>query len=350
MKLQHLQPQHLRLLSPAVRFTGNPWGNGKPVLFATDVDECLMDWKPGQRSVALDNEKLHETKAAIRSARCRMYVGLNTARSIEKLGPLKPFLKGMSLDYLSLENGQEIYWNTRYQSTARWIDGLTHAKADASWNKTVSQTGWQLAPAKKIIRESLIQQGFTPTDSVDPHSPLTGALPNGQAVKIGFFSPRMSSFNVTIQNPLPDAQRYCDQLGEQVRKALASAGIQIDPVSFPLEEPSSEGKQVHFINAYRPKGIHKKAALDHIAQQLPGIRAVITAGDNIQLNDGQMLKATHFLTKEGVNAPNYAILTNAEPQIRALMPVSVYPRMEYAAPGALAQPLRQQLRKVDTVI
>lgn len=319
----------------------------KPLLFVTDLDECLLDWKPGQKDKALDERKLAKIRRILTKNRDRLMVGINTARSLEKIKKLTSFLQGFPVDVLVLENGQSVFWNTRQKPVEQWLSSLSCRNADAVWQRQVVQSGWRLEPAKSAIRNTLLSNGFIPVEPGNPHSPLTGVLSNGQPAEAGFFSPGMSTFHLTTLNPRRGTRQAAEQMAGMVLAALRQNRLAVDPVSFAHRESTPQGRRITYIFGYRPQGINKKTALDYVASRLPGLQAVITAGDNPRLNDGPMLKALSFQNAKGRTVPNFPILAGTSRRVRAMLAKADYPRVEYTSPGNLEKPLRGQLCKID---
>ncbi len=339
--------QNVRPLHTPLFFQGR-----KPqVVFSTDLDECLLEWQLGATERTVNQAKLAQTQAVLQKSRHKLYTGFNTARTIPKIQALQSHFKGIILDFLSLCNGLQIFFRPKGKSTSSWIRSLTPNQADATWQKVIEKKGWQMPHVKKVIRDSLIQLGFQPQDHANPHSPMVGNLEAHGPIEIGFYAPQVASFHFMHPQYSTTLHKASEGLGNQILKTLHQHQIQAEPFfhNFIHQNTLSETPKAVFILGFRPQGIQKGSALGHVVSQLPDVKAVMTAGDNVAFNDKEMLTQPTFQRQDGKHIPNLPILSNTDPQARALMPLSEFPHVTYTEPGVLGPAIQTQLKKLKSL-
>lgn len=341
--------------SPRVQFGFRQSVINKPVLLSSDLDDTLLHWQGDHAAGGHDRQALQQTTQRLRYYSDRLAVHVNTGRGLTSMQHAAPYLKGVPIDYLSLNNGQELYVNRQRQRSDQWIANLTAADQEPVWRAWIAkQTGWQAPQVQTIMRSVIETAGYQVDDSFrfendqfKHYVTFQRQLPNREIALVNWF-PDQPVFTISglRYHSQGGAYRVYDapvaEEGERlmaaIRHALAQQKIQITPI--PLVA-SYEGAPFR-MGVLTPAGINKASVIDALAQwYLPRLKAVLTAGDH-PYNDSDMLLRDQYRGKKRLrllrrSIPNYPILSGAHPAM--VNPFAQHPRGVQVPAGYLGQGL-----------
>lgn len=322
--------------------------NPKPVLLSMDFDHTLIRWLKGDDKT-FDELGLQRNVNAVRDAYPVAAVHLNTGRGLHYFQraarAAAPILARMPLDYLSLDNGRELYVNKRHQRADRWIAGLKTTDTEASWQKKI---GWDAATVNAAIRQLVLEAGFVQT-GIESSANLTevryqktgGALTwtlktlDNPSAFLVYARPRDGETSVFEEPQRAEGRRMAERLIRQ----LAGLGIE---ARYGLEE-KHDGNVHYGFFVFAPARVDKAAAIREVlGHYLGNPQAVITAGDS-SYNDTPALGPEAFTTDSNRTVANYPIVVGGDPALAAA--VQGNPRHAVAADKRLDQAIAAQIGK-----
>ena len=322
--------------------------NTARVAFAPDLDETYHQWVGGnRRSGKIANPwGLRAQNRFLDAHRDDVAVVFNTSNTLRDMKKRIALLQGAPLDALVLENGKKVFLNPDEIPAEAWLTRLTEEDSDAGWDATVQNiSNWSLIPAKRVIRQTLLEEGYTSDAPDDVHKPMSGTLPNGTPVKLEFLDTHSAFDLITPDNDpatLVAAQAETDRLAEKIiRNMVRNAGILVDASGFDM--PEKTGGHL-YVKDFEPAGVNKGSALQYIVKKMPQLQAVITAGDN-ELNDPPAMTRLNYINAQGELVPNLPIVMSARPAFTEAM--ADHPNAVNGTPGSINPALKKQLKKLD---
>lgn len=326
--------------------------NPKPILLSMDFDHTLIRWLKGDDK-AFDEVSLQRNVNAVRDAYPVAAVHLNTGRGLhyfQKAAQVAaPILAKMPLDYLSLDNGRELYINKRHERTDKWIARLRTADMEQSWQ---SQIGWDAGRVNQAIHELLAAEGFTQTE-VTQSPNLTEARYTKTEAGLTWMVRTLDNPSAWLMYVKPDAGEASvfdepqrargHRMAEQLLQTLSGLGIE---ARYGLEE-KHDGNVHYGFFVISPVHVDKAAAIGQVlTHYLSNPKAVITAGDS-SYNDTPALKPEAFTAgKTPRTVPNYPIVVGEDATL--VSAVQDNPRHEVSREKRLDRAIAAQVEKTGT--
>lgn len=343
----------------------------RPILLSTDFDDTLVHWQ--NAALGADELALTRNIQTIQAARPHLTVHINTGRGLgsmqEATRRIQSLMARLPLDFLSLNNGQELYVNRRQQRADRWILSLTPADREPGWAFRIQQnTGWHAPSVAQVRNHVLERAGFQPE-----LRPRPAALDGSSGARVFSKTVRGQTLRLEHNPSQPGFLLYAlDEQGQpffgpaqkrmgmsllaQMQKALASprsirrmtqnpqaTAVQTNP-GFLLHRNGLTA--VAGIFTLLPQGIHKGSAIEELLQHhLPHTEAVITAGDQ-SYNDLEAMAPSHYPGHHEIapaDIPNYPIVSGTDAKL--LDSVADNPRHQAVPVGRLDQALRHQIEQ-----
>lgn len=327
-------------------------------LFSTDLDETLINWHSGQKSY--DELKLARNAKVIQQWAPQMAVHINTGRGLVSMQQATkvaaPILKKIPVDFLSLNNGQELYVNRKHQRSDQWIAQLKPGDQDATWQKIVQlKTGWTLPKVQQVREAVFANAGFKeikknlPGGGVRQYKDtrtFVKPMENGVIRAVQLFADQPGFKYLTIQN---NRQVYGPQEHQEamsILKAMVS-GLKQQRVSAEtgFMEVHDPGAKAHFgIYTLIPKDINKGSAVQTVLERyLKAPKGVITAGDH-EYNDGAALSPERFEIGKNKSVTNYPIVSGRRDALfKHLKP---HPQVVFVDQADLGPGLEKQVGKI----
>jgi hydroxymethylpyrimidine pyrophosphatase-like HAD family hydrolase len=300
--------------------------NSKPILISTDIDDCLIPWENRKRNGPFNELALQRAVDVTNQAADSIALHWNTGRNLASLKNLaeptaktKPILDGMKLDFLSTNNGQELYVNVQHAKTSDWIRGLAETDMDPRWTQDIEQrTGWSLSKVVQARANVLEAQGFNEVKGDETQSlilptykdlriyarPLGTALLTVQCfdTQPGF---RISEWSAGQGHLNTEA---AEQAGLSLQVALQKALKDLYGTETTLSHKPMEAGAARFLAfTLFPLGVNKGAILNLLlSAYMPQAQAVITVGDD-DYNDLDLLQPDTF-TVDHRELPNYPVV------------------------------------------
>lgn len=325
------------------------------IAVSLDVDNTLVRW--GSWSSNPDEVGLAHTAKVLNANRDRLVTVLNTGRSLSALQRIAGVLRDVPVDYLVLNNGQEIYFNRQNEPTDRWLSGLTPRDQDRRWRQSVRDvTGWDfkhvLLPRLKAF---LAEEGFAATGKQPDftrHPTLTQtseSKENGRLMAV-LVPDQSGIIFTTASGDFTEAhQQEADAMMARFTDALKAAGVHAESAGYYFSHKLSDAPDRRFYHAWlSPRGITKASGLQRVLRREPGVKAVITAGDH-GYNDTEILTRSSFFSRHHQPVPNYPILCGEDEndELARLLPQKIAEeRIAYAHPGRIAPAIEEHLRQL----
>ena len=328
---------------------------GKPVLLSSDIDDTLIHWT--NHGQDFNELAMRGTVNTVNRHRDKLAVHLNTGRGLSSVQQAAvrtaPILKDLPVDFLSLNNGLELYVNKRHERADQWIQHLTEADQDPVWKAAVAaKTGWQFDRVRATREKILKANGFVKQPVADPaaggtfrnmdtwtrpaasgHTLLVQCFGNQPGFKFSELVPGVDGAP-DGQDWTPGLHRVAQRMLREYRDVLKADGI----VTQDHWMSGEEGPRKFGIYTLVPKGIQKGAGIQGVLDQfMPRVQAVITAGDH-HYNDTDALKPRGFRREQNpkVFVPNYPILSGPNTILQDRLknrPRHVEVPMGYLGPG-----------------
>lgn len=326
--------------------------NPKPYLLSLDFDQTMIRWLKGDDK-AFDELALRRNVDAIRASYPISAVHVNTGRGLHSFqkvaGVASPFLARMPLDYLSLDNGRELYVNKRHERADKWIARLRTTDAERSWQEKI---GWKPAIVNDAIRRLALEAGYvqvgttananmnmtTYTRTGNGLTWTLQALDNPSAFLI--YAEAAGEKNQVFDEP---QRAHGRRLAEHLLGQLASLGIE---ARYGLEEKHA-GDQNYGYFVFAPANVDKGAAirelLDHYFSKP---QAVITAGDSSYNDTPALAPLAYDGKKPEQPVLNYPIVLGQDDVLAKA--VQDNPRHEISTESRLDQAITRQLEKAGS--
>lgn len=323
----------------------------KRILISSDIDDTFISWtdfQKGYDEVTLQRT-LHTVSSAAVQKNSRFM--LNTGRNLTSVQRLANHFQSLPpIDYLGLNDGQELYINQKHVPTAEWIAQLTPDKQNGAYRRFLQRTyGWNKSAVTQAI-ESMTAPYIHPPST----SPVTVKSPH-PVYKIQ----TKGSQPLYLMCPIKGASFLLSSGTEQVTDEVSQLGNQLARNILHILKDKKQNvtldirqyKQiindqpaifVHY--AFKPKDISKATLLQHVVSKLPGLSAVITAGD--EMNDLEMLTQHHYTSKHKTPIPNYPILSGDHNVLQGYLANN--PRFHQVPAGDIGPGILMQLKRIVT--
>lgn len=337
--------------------------NAKPILVSTDIDDCLIPWENRKRNGPFNELALQRAVDVTNEARDVIALHWNTGRNLASLKNLAEptakacaILDGMQLDFLSTNNGQELYINANHSKTSDWIRALKDADTDPNWTQDIERrTGWSLLKVVQARAEVLDAQGFTELFgeaaqrlALPTYRGLrvyTKPLPNGGLLTMQCFDTQ-PGFRVSEWQ---EGRGHLDtetveQAGLRLQTALQQALKERFKTETTLGHKPMEAGGAHF-EAFTlfPDGVNKGAVVEMLLNTyFSQPRAVIGMGDDAY-NDLDLLNPLTFEV-QNQPIPNYPVIVG-ENEV-AYRAAAANPFHEHVPVEAWDQGLSRQVAKI----
>lgn len=303
------------LVKPVIRFQGQTAPSTKPVLLSVDIDQTLIKWT--QFGLRHDEVALARTVKALQSAKDKSVILLNTGRGLDSIRQIAPLLKNVPFDYLALNNGMELYKPPTDKPVEPWLTQLSAKQQGRLWQKDIkAQTGLTTRTIIKAIHDVATREGFVKSQGSSARPGFTQVLPSGETLTIERY-PTEAAFAITgtAESLSPQQVLYVQGLAGKIAQALKQQGLDVVCKQGTFKRGIPEGGEKRYtVFRYFPKAISKASVLQHVASQMPGLRAVVTAGDHHD-NDTEMLTQVFYKTACGKRVVNYPILSGNDPKL-----------------------------------
>lgn len=331
-----------------------PQPNRKPVLLSADLDDTMVAWEKKDPWVArgdlsCDTQKLARNAQALQSHRSQLAVNINTGRGLSSLQQVAPHLKPIPVDYLSLNNGQELYINWHQVPTDEWIAKLKPTDASRVWKAFLHQaTGWDATTVLAILNQTLQEEGFLPLArpfkegaAFNNFQSVEKRLANNSQLIVNSYDnqPTFAIHGLTDGDTVFEAahEQAALALRDKILEKLKALGIQ-GSASLDTPYPGALFK----ILVFSPQQINKASILEYLIQQsMPDLQGVITAGDSPN-NDLELLSTPAFGNPPVI--PNYPIVSGDHPGL--VNPFAKHPTVARVPRGDLALGIQTQMQRI----
>lgn len=331
----------------------------KPVLLSTDVDSTLIAWNPATNLP--DEVKLQRIKSLLKTFRPKVAVHINTGRGLTSMKQAARHLSGFPVDFLSVNNGEELYINRTGLPADQWIKALTQRDQEAGWQRRVFlKTGWDQKRYHHIFKDILKAEGFKPIDAsrleVSQFKNVTAhakQLPNGETVVVHWYGDQPAyavSGAVLSKNDqgktifkrtcTPAIRRFAGQLQTKILEKLGKSGVQAGATHHTVEMDSAHVP----VYSIFPQGYSKATPVAEIVNRfMTHVKGVITAGDH-HYNDTPMLSALRYRVSPNHTVRNYPVISGKNTILWSH--VGSHPRVTRVEEGDLAPGIRRQLGRI----
>lgn len=336
----------------------------KPVLLVSDIDDTFLAWNADHSAV--DDIKLANLKKVLKENQAAVTTVLNTGRGLSLTKVVAPYLKNVDIDYLVLQNGQELYINKDNKPADEWLKGLTHMDKNIHWDRYLNKkTGWSFPQYRFTFNNQLLIENFK---SIGMGHLLGNAQFNGftaylkpinakEGIVIYRFEDHAGfgmmgvNFKPGTQEPecltfTPQVRQYADAFLNKLLERLKSAGMDVRHREMSVTQDGTP--PVKFpIFSITPNHFNKDDVVDGMIRTLAvpnTVKGVITAGDS-PYNDIELLRRTTFSDTDGnQNTPSYAIQSGNRPEITDVL--KNHPRTSQVDRGDLAPALKQFIGQI----
>jgi hydroxymethylpyrimidine pyrophosphatase-like HAD family hydrolase len=337
----------------------------KSILISTDVDDCLIPWENRRRNGPFDEADLRRAVEVTQSVRQDVALHWNTGRNLASLKNLveptaktRPILEAMTLDFLSTNNGQELYVNRENLPTCEWIRALKEADSDPCWREDIEKrTGWSLSNVVGARADVLKALGFSELQG-DEAQRLMIPTYRGLRVYVKLTGDHLLSMQCFDTQPgfrvseWQEGQGHLDtplveETGVLLQKELQTALQDRFGTETTLSHKAMEAGGAHF-KAFTlfPCGVNKGAVLTLLLETyLEAPCAVITAGDD-DYNDLELLSPIAYKAA-GHEILNYPVVVGENENARRA--VMNNPNHEWVPVGQWDQGIARQLQKIRVV-
>lgn len=325
----------------------------KSLMFCTDIDGTLINWENFTEQVVPVG--LADSLSFLGENQAQLSTTLNTGRGLcswkETLSKIrrlpKELLENAPIDFLVVNNGQNIFKNKNKKPSLTWMQGLKAGDEDKRWKKALRDvTGWDLKTFTKTMEQVLTEQGFRKRPKNKPSKPekldyrvnFEYSALDGQTVEAVIY-PDQPAFRFAVNKNsrfTVNAIRLAQAVADKIHHTLTQKGWSAEYKMILLDRPPNQ----ELVYVFKPKAIHKAVALQYILNQSPDVKAVITAGDN-DYNDTELL--THpYQSAKGQPVERFAILSGG--QLEFLQKLTRLPNLLQVPVGELAPALKQHLQ------
>jgi hydroxymethylpyrimidine pyrophosphatase-like HAD family hydrolase len=234
------------------------------------------------------------------------------------LEELSNTLADCPLDYLSTNNGQELFMNHDRRSTADFFRSLP--AADPAWARHVASRGWDIRAVRNEVGRALHDKGFRPLKTQMPsnfrHWQVLVGTEQG-----ALLPPDQAEFQLVGSLDNGQSEALMAHMNRWfTRHNIAAVGQHYAPFDSDVR-----------IHIFQPADVSKRALLEHlVTHRYPSVRSTITIGDN--LNDN------HLAPETIGHATNYPILMGTRHPHR--VELAQHPRIIMADEARLPDALR----------
>lgn len=328
----------LRAQAPSVPGPQASGEQAPAVLVFSDIDDTFVPWK--RYNQVADVDKLARTRQTLVDYQGETINGFCSARGLSSIQQLAPFFRGIPLEFIGTNGGQQVYINSEHKPAEEWLSSLRTSDYDQTWQDEVSRRsgGFNTQLVIRATLGVLSELGFQrcavplppPHEDREPYvAPIPGK-PGEVAVVALTKDQTTLMFRADyrdLHKPLTDSHRaFAQFLSKKLEQRLSGQGVKLEAKEF-VDQSS------HQIYLLEPRNISKESLVDHLVTRYPSVRAVITAGDNI--ND-TMLKPSQF-----GDVQNYRILSGDRPELNRML--DGQPNVERTSFGDLSPALQNHL-------
>lgn len=345
---QHARPRFAA--QPAL-----PAASDRPVLFSTDLDLTLIKWQSGDPG--FDEVALQRNARAIRQYRPQMAVHINTGRGLHSfqnaVAKAAHIFKQIPVDFLSLNNGMELYVNRAGERSDRWIAGLKTTDQDPGYQAAIARrTHWNFEVIRRARESVLARRGFA--ESIRPD-----LVPkNYMGMRVFVRESRGRTFVAQMFNDQPGIKFFEYQNGQVVftpalgrylhgliNEIKAEAEKTTGPLSTFKYADEVKDKGQHFgLYILMPRGVNKGLAVKDVLDRfMLDPQAVISAGDHSH-NDTELLTPWRFPVGDRGHVRNYPILSGQDAHLTRKL--ARRPRTETVPQAYLDTGIQRQMGKV----
>lgn len=259
---------------------------GPDAMIYSDIDDTFL---------ATGDAGLPETRQALQAHAGETVNALCTGRGLGQVLPLAERLGAFPLQFIGVNNGLFVYHNDQGLPANEFLAGLQPSKADPDWTAEIARRthGWLMGTVLATMLDVVKEKGFQPAPPSGQAFNLDGEV-DGEPLRVSYYLDQPS---FTIANPetglTPHARATGDAIAAQIETLMAAREIQ--STHYVINDHDRKA-----IYGFQPPGIDKKALLEFELERYPSVRAVITAGDNV--ND------THLPPPAYGDVLNYRIL------------------------------------------
>ncbi len=295
--------------------TGSP--NDPRVLVFSDIDDTFVPWK-SYNQVA-DVDKLGRTKDTLNKYDGKTINGLCSARGLSQIQQLAPFFKGIPLQFIGANGGQQVYINSKNQPAEEWLTGLKVHESDRAWDKEVSHrsggfnTQLVMRATHGVLKDFGFQKCAVPLPP--PHherDAFVAPVPGGKKGEVAVVALTKDQTTLMfradfkdVNKPLTPAHRdFARKLARNLEERLTKQGVKLTAKQF-------VDRSCHQIYLIEPNNISKESLVSYLVRRYPSVQAVITAGDNT--ND------TMLLPDAFLGVPNHRIVSGDRPEVAKVM-------------------------------
>lgn len=307
-------------------------------MFFSDIDDTFVPWK--KYNLVADVDKLARTRETLTDYQGQTINGFCSARGLSSIQQLAPFFKGIPLQFIGTNGGQQVYINEHQLPAEEWLASLKVSDSDRQWDQEVSKrsggfnTQLIMRATHGVLNELGFQRSAVPLPF--PHhereayvAPIPGRP--GQ-VAVAALTKDQTTIMYRgdfrdLNKPLTESHRAFFQfLTKKLEARLAGQGVKLTAKEF-VDQSN------HQIYLLEPRNISKESLVEHLVKRYPSVQAVITAGDNI--ND-TMLNPSAF-----GNVQNYRIISGTRPELTEKL--DGQPNVERTSIGDLGPALENHL-------
>ena len=282
------------------------------VMIFSDIDDTFVPWK--RYNQVADVDKLARTQQTLKRHEGETINGFCSSRGLSSIQQLAPFFKGVPVQFIGTNGGQQVFINSENLPADEWLTGLKTCDSDPQWNREVSHrsggfnTELVMRATHGVLNELGFQRCAVPLPP--PHqdreayvAPIPGK-PGEVAVVALTKDQTTIMFRADFRDlnkPLTDSHRaFSEFLSKKLEQRLVHQGVKLTAKEF----VDQSTQQIYLLE---PRNISKESLVEHLVSRWPSVHAVITAGDNI--ND-TMLKPSSF-----GQVQNYRILSGDRPEL-----------------------------------
>lgn len=287
------------------------------VLFFSDIDDTFVPWK--RYGQVADVDKLGRTKETLNQYAGQTINGLCSARGLSQIQDLAPFFKGIPLQFIGTNGGQQVYINSKNQPAEQWLTSLKVHDSDRNWDNEVSRRsgGFNTQLVTRATHGVLKEFGFQPcaVPLPPPHherEAFVAPIPGGKRGDVAVVALTKDQTTLMfradfkdVNKPLTPAHKdFARKLARQLEERLAKQGVRLTAKQF-------VDQKCHQIYLIEPNNISKESLVSYLVRRYPSVQAVITAGDNT--ND------TMLLPDSFLGVPNHRIVSGDRPEVAQAM-------------------------------
>ncbi|MBN9418056.1 hypothetical protein ABS71_04355 [bacterium SCN 62-11] len=287
------------------------------VLVFSDIDDTFVPWK--RYGQVADVDKLGRTKETLKQYEGKTINGLCSARGLSQIQQLAPFFKGVPLQFIGTNGGQQVYINSQNQPAEEWLTSLKVHDSDNHWDNEVARRsgGFNTQLVMRATHSVLNDFGFErcAVPLPPPHherDAFVAAVPGGKNGEVAVVALTKDQTTLMfradfkdVNKPLTPAHKdFARKLARKLEERLTKQGVSLNAKRF-------VDQKCHQIYLIEPTDISKESLVSHLVRRYPSVQAVITAGDNT--ND------TMLLPNSFLGVPNHRIVSGDRPEVAQVL-------------------------------